>query len=68
MPLYEMVIELLAGIGAWFVFVFLGLSYHMYAHYPSYRNFKHAHNSPVTACLLTQGTWLLMALASVTTE
>ena len=44
MPLYEMVVKLLVGIGARYVFVFLSLPYHMYAHYPSYRNFKHAHN------------------------
>lgn len=42
MPLYEMVVELLAGTGAQYVpFIFFKC---MYAHYSSYRNFKHAFN------------------------
>ena len=44
MPLYEMVVELLVGIGARYVSVFLSSPYSMHAHYASYRNFKYAHN------------------------
>ena len=43
MPLYEMVIELLASIGAWYVSVFFKFTICMLIT-PSYRNFKHTHN------------------------
>ena len=43
MPLYEMVIELLAGIGAWYVSVFFKFTICMLIT-PSYRNFKRTHN------------------------
>ena len=69
MPLYEMVIELLAGIGAQYVLYlyFLNLPY-----VRSLPSLTEALNtpiiSPVMACLLTQGKRLLMVLASVISE
>ena len=64
MPLYDMVVELLLGVGAWYVFVFLSLCVLIIP--TEILNWLII--SPVMACLLTWETWLLLVLASATTK
>ena len=64
MPLYDMVVELLVGVGARYVFVFSSLGMLII---PT-EILNGLMISPVMACLLTRETWLLLVLVLATTE
>ena len=60
MPLYDMVVKLLVGVVAWYVFVFLSLCMLII---PT-EILNRLTISPVMACLLIREMWLLLVLAS----